>query len=73
MRLELTPDLVKAKRASNNENITNEKVLKELCTQITELADIKTEPGHSSYVMANAIAQVTGVEAFVLVYCNPPK
>lgn len=53
--------------------MTHKKVLNELCSQISALADIKTGSGHSSNVMAKVIAAVRVVEAFKLAYRNPPR
>lgn len=71
--LELSFDLIKLKRALRNEKVTHEKVLNELCTQISELADTITGSGHSSDVMTKNIAAVRCVEAFEPVYRNSLK
>lgn len=70
---ELSLDFIKLKPASKNEEVTHEKKLNGLCTQILKLAKIRTGSGHSSDVTAKTSAAVRGVKVFKLIYRNPPK
>lgn len=63
--------LFKLKIVSRKDEVTHEKILNEIYSQISELADIRTVSGHSSDVMAKNFASVRGVKAFELVYRNP--
>lgn len=71
--LEESYTLIKMKSSSKNEEVTYEIFLKELCSQISELDDIRTISRHSSYVLPNTIAAVRWTEAFQLVYGNPRR
>lgn len=71
--MELGFEFIKLKRATNNEDISHEKSLKELCTQILELSDLRTGFGSSSDIMAKTIPALRRMKAFELVYRNAPK
>lgn len=71
--MKLTFENIKLSRASRNLEVTHEKVLNDLTTQISELAGIRTGSGHSADVMAKTIAAVRGVDAFTFVFQNPPR
>lgn len=71
--LELSFDLLKLKRAANNENIAHEKILNESYTQISELTNIGSGSDNLSDVMARTVTAVRGFEAFELVYRNLSK
>lgn len=62
--------MVKMSHTTRNVEVTHEKGLNDLTTQTPELADIRTRPGHSDDVMAEAIATVRGIKAFTMVCRN---
>lgn len=66
-------DLIRSRRASKVKEATHENTLNEFCTQISELANIITGSTHSSDEFAKTAASVRVVEAFELLYRNPPK
>lgn len=70
--MELLFDMFEMSRALRNEEVTHEKVLNDLRTEISELANIRPGSENSADVMIKTVAAVQGIEAFSLI-CRDPK
>lgn len=66
-------DLIRLEWVAKNEEVTHEKILNKLCTEIQKLTDIRTGSGHSSDEIAWTIAALCAVEAFEHLYRNSMK